>query len=143
MNYKSLNNQLDALLNTNDFLVNSAQFSAFIFDEIKELNWAGFYFFRDGILQLGSFQGKPACNPIPLGKGVCGSAAEKRESILVENVHEFPGHIACASASKSEIVIPLKKNGEVVGVLDVDSDKLDDFDPTDQAYLQRILDLIP
>ncbi|MEC9282781.1 MAG: GAF domain-containing protein [Bdellovibrionota bacterium] len=138
MNYRSLNDQLDALLNTNDFLVNSAQFSAFIFDEIKELNWAGFYFFRDGILQLGSFQGKPACNPIPLGKGVCGSAAEKRESILVENVHEFPGHIACDAASNAELVIPLIKDDKLIGVFDMDSPKLSRFTEEDKLGLELL-----
>ena len=127
MNFNELNKQLSALLNTDDFLVNSAQFSAFIFDEIKDLNWAGFYFFRDGKLSLGSFQGKPACNPIELGKGVCGTAAATRTSQLVEDVHSFPGHIACDAASNSELVIPLVDGEKLIGVFDMDSPMLSRF----------------
>ncbi len=138
MNYNSLNDQLNALLNTDDFLVNSAQFCAFVFDEIKDLNWAGFYFYRDELLQLGSFQGKPACNPIAMGKGVCGTAAESRKSILVEDVHQFPGHIACDAASNSELVIPLIKQGKLIGVFDMDSPKLSRFTTEDKEGMEKL-----
>lgn len=106
--------------------------------------WVGFYLVdKEDELVLGPFQGPVACTRIKKGKGVCGASWERNETLIVPSVDEFPGHISCASASKSEIVIPLKKDGKVIGVLDVDSDELSDFDETDQKYLQQILDLLP
>ena len=104
---------------------NLANASALLWDSLTTLNWAGFYLLEGDRLILGPFQGKPACIEIPIGKGVCGTAALRRETILVPDVHAFPGHIACDSASNSEIVVPLMKNGEVLGVLDIDSPLLD------------------
>lgn len=94
---------------------------ALIFYSVEDLNWAGFYILNNGVLQLGPFQGRPACVAIGLGKGVCGTAAREERTVLVENVHEFPGHIACDCASNSEIVVPIYKNGALWGVLDIDS----------------------
>ncbi len=104
--------------------------------------WVGFYFVKDHELVLGPFQGDIACTRIALGRGVCGSAWQRKEAIIVPDVEEFPGHIACSAASKSEIVIPILNNGIVRSVLDVDSDKIDDFDAIDQRYLEKICALI-
>ena len=109
-----------------------------MFAELSDVNWAGFYLLKDGELVLGPFQGKPACVRIALGKGVCGTAAQRRESIVVPNVHEFPGHIACDSASNSELVVPLIRNGMLLGVLDVDSPVLARFDADDRLGLEEI-----
>ena len=100
---------------------------------MPDLNWAGFYFMQDGSLIVGPFQGKPACVRIAVGDGVCGAAVKERHSILVENVHAFPGHIACDVGSESELVVPLIKNGEIIGVLDLDSPRLARFDADDRA----------
>lgn len=116
--------------------------SALIYDSMDNLNWAGFYLLRDGKLILGPFQGKVACMEIQIGKGVCGTAVAKNETILVENVHEFPGHIACDSASNSEIVIPIHVNGEIYGVLDIDSPILNRFTAKDQAGLEKLVSVI-
>ncbi len=142
--YESLIPQIEGLLyGENNLVANLANIAAAL-REGMNFFWIGFYLVdNEDELVLGPFQGPVACTRIKKGKGVCGTSWEKDEVLIVPNVDEFPGHIACASASKSEIVIPLKKKGEVVGVLDVDSDKMDDFDQIDQAYLQRILDLIP
>ena len=113
-----------------------ANAAALLYDSMDDLNWAGFYLMRGGQLVLGPFVGKVACIHIPLGKGVCGAAAARDATQRVANVHEFPGHIACDGASNSEIVIPLHRNGEVVGVLDIDSPKLDRFDEADQEGLE-------
>jgi GAF domain-containing protein len=104
--------------------------------------WVGFYLVKVGELVLGPFQGPIACTRIRKGKGVCGTAWERGETILVPDVEAFPGHIACSSESKSEIVVPLFKNGEVIGVLDVDSDRLDDFDEVDRKYLEELIGII-
>ena len=105
--------------------------------------WVGFYLVEnEDELVLGPFQGPVACTRIRKGKGVCGSSWAREEALIVPDVDEFPGHIACASASKSEIVIPLRRGDEIIGVLDVDSDKLDDFDQIDQEYLERIISII-
>ena len=114
-----------------------ANSSALLYEQLPDLNWAGYYVLKDGKLILSSFQGKVACMEIPLGKGVCGTAANTGETQLVKNVHEFPGHIACDSASNSEIVIPLTVDGELYGVLDIDSPLLERFDETDQIYLEK------
>ena len=113
--------------------------SAILYDALPELNWAGFYLMNKGSLLLGPFQGKVACIRIALGKGVCGTAAGNDETLVVPNVHEFPGHIACDSASNSEIVVPIHKNGQVVGVLDIDSPKLDRFSKEDKLGLEKFV----
>lgn len=112
-----------------DAVARLANASALIFDVVPDINWAGFYFVKDGELVLGPFQGKPACVRLKIGKGVCGTAVERDETIVVQNVHEFEGHIACDSASQSEIVVPLHgRGGKIVGVLDVDSPILNRFE---------------
>ena len=119
-----------------------ANASALIYDNMEDLNWAGFYIMRNGALVLGPFQGKIACINIPVGKGVCGTAVEKDETLLVEDVHQFPGHIACDSASNSEIVVPIHKNGKVVAVLDIDSPKLSRFTKEDKNGLEKFVNAI-
>lgn len=137
----SLLKELDAVLNTEDFLINSSQFSAFVFENIEDLNWAGFYFYRNEELSLGPFQGKVACSPIALGKGVCGTSALERKTILVEDVHQFPGHIACDSASNSELVVPLIKNDKLLGVFDMDSPSKARFNSELQQLIEDLIDL--
>ena len=135
--YKLLKNQLISLAEEEvNYLPLLSNASALIFEGLTDLNWAGFYLTNKGSLLLGPFQGKVACIRIPLGKGVCGTAAAKNETILVDNVHEFPGHIACDGASNSEIVIPIHYNGEVAGVLDIDSPKFSRFSETDRLGLE-------
>ena len=129
--------QLEALLEGEaDTIANLANASAALMESLEGLNWAGFYLLRGRELVLGPFQGKPACIRIPLGRGVCGTAAERDETQRVEDVHAFPGHIACDSASRSELVVPLHHDGKVVGVLDLDSPRLGRFSPEDQALLE-------
>lgn len=123
-------------------IANLANISAILFENMENINWAGFYLVEDGELILGPFQGKSACIRIKKGRGVCGTAWEENKMQLVENVHEFPGHIACDCASNSEIVFPFHKEGEVVGVLDIDSFKLNNFNDEDVAGLQRLIDYI-
>lgn len=113
--------------------------SAIIYDAMEDLNWAGFYLMNKGSLLLGPFQGKVACIRIALGKGVCGTAAGNDETLVVPNVHEFPGHIACDCASNSEIVVPIHKDGKVVGVLDIDSPKFDRFSKEDKLGLEKFV----
>ncbi len=140
--YQQLIAQCEALLHGERHRVaNAANLSALLFNSLSEVNWLGFYFLEQGELIVGPFQGLPACVRIALGKGVCGTAAATRETQLVPDVHSFPGHIACDSASQSEIVVPLIKNGELIGVLDVDSPVLDRFDETDKAAFERIAEL--
>ncbi|MFD2641075.1 GAF domain-containing protein [Pseudomonas japonica] len=137
--YDLLAAQLEALLSgERDFIANAAQFSAFLYNQVDDLNWAGFYLNRDGELLLGPFQGQVACVRIPFGRGVCGAAAASLQTQRVEDVHAFPGHIACDSASNSELVIPLLKDGRLIGVLDLDSPKLARFGVEDQVGLERL-----
>ncbi|TFF37178.1 GAF domain-containing protein [Pseudomonas sp. RIT623] len=124
-----------------DFIANAAQFSAFLFSQVEDLNWAGFYLNRNEELVLGPFQGQVACVRIPFGRGVCGAAAASRQTQRVEDVHAFPGHIACDSASNSELVIPLVKGGRLIGVLDLDSPKLARFSEADQVGLERLVEV--
>ena len=119
-----------------------ANLSALIYESMDRLNWAGFYLMREGELQLGPFQGKTACTRIQVGKGVCGTSVEKNTIIRVEDVHLFPGHIACDSASESEIVLPIHKGGEVIGVLDIDSPVKNRFSEEDEKYLAKIVEII-
>lgn len=121
------------------FIANLANISALIYSSLDRLNWAGFYLEEDGKLVLGPFQGNVACVEIPFGSGVCGTAAAKDETQLVPDVHQFPGHIACDSASKSEIVVPIHKDGRVVAVLDIDSPVLNRFTKEDQAGLEQLV----
>jgi GAF domain-containing protein len=137
--YQDLAAQLTGLLgDERDRIANAANTSAFLFMSVPDLNWAGFYFMQDGGLVVGPFQGKPACVRIAVGDGVCGAAVKVRRSILVENVHEFPGHIACDAGSESELVVPLFKNGEIIGVLDLDSPRLTRFNAEDQAGMEKL-----
>jgi len=123
-------------------IANLANISAIINEYVTDINWAGFYLMEDGELVLGPFQGKPACIRIPVGKGVCGTTAANKETIVVEDVHEFPGHIACDAASNSEIVIPIMKNGEVFGVLDVDSPLFKRFGDLEKQYLEEVVRIL-
>lgn len=138
-NYQELLQNLEALTEGIPYRTsNLANTAALIWQTIPGLNWAGFYEMTDGALVLGPFQGKPACIRIPLGRGVCGTAAREGRTVRVENVHDFPGHIACDGASNSEIVIPLYKNGTLWGVLDLDSPHFGRFTPEDQQGLERL-----
>jgi L-methionine (R)-S-oxide reductase len=140
--YQQLIAQCEALLHGERHRVaNAANLSALLFNSLPDLNWLGFYFLEQGELVVGPFQGLPACVRIALGKGVCGTAALTRESQLVADVHAFEGHIACDSASQSELVVPLIQNGELIGVLDIDSPLLNRFDAQDQAAFERIAEL--
>ncbi|SEJ00812.1 GAF domain-containing protein [Pseudomonas sp. NFR16] len=137
--YRLLAAQLESLLaDERDFIANAAQFSAFLYTQLDDLNWAGFYLNRNGELVLGPFQGQIACVRIPFGKGVCGTAAQSRKTQRVLDVHEFPGHIACDSASNSELVVPLVKDGKLIGVLDLDSPSLARFSEEDQAGIEQL-----
>lgn len=138
--YRELASQLGGLLHDErDFIANAANLSALVFDLVPDLNWAGFYFLRpNDELVLGPFQGKVACVRIPVGKGVCGAAAAQRQTMLVPDVHAFPGHIACDAASRSELVVPLIKDGKVFGVLDLDSPTPGRFDAEDQAGFEAL-----
>ena len=137
--YDLLAAQLESLLaDERDFIANAAQFAAFLFHELEGLNWAGFYLNKYEELVLGPFQGKVACVRIPFGRGVCGAAASSRQTQRVEDVHAFPGHIACDSASNSELVVPLVKGGRLIGVLDLDSPRLARFGVEDQLGIERL-----
>ena len=137
VDYPALVSGIRALTEDVPYLMaNLANTSALLFETLPNLNWAGFYRMEGGALVLGPFQGKPACIRIAVGKGVCGSAVQEGRTIRVEDVHAFPGHIACDGASKSEIVIPLRKNGEIWGVLDIDSPLVGRFTQEDQQGLE-------
>ena len=138
--YASLVVQLMSLLKgEHDFIANAANFSALLFNSLPNVNWAGFYFLHGDELVLGPFQGNPACVRIPLGKGVCGVAAQQLETIIVPNVHEFPGHIACDVASNAEIVVPLFDGERLLGVLDLDSPIIGRFDDRDAEGLNELV----
>lgn len=137
--YRELDTSLRALLDgERDPIANLANTASLIFQALPDVNWAGFYRLAGNTLMLGPFHGKPACVRIPVGKGVCGMAADRRQTVLVKNVREFPGHIACDAASASEIVVPMIKEGVLLGVLDLDSPRLNRFDAEDQAGLERL-----
>jgi L-methionine (R)-S-oxide reductase len=141
--YDQLAAQLGSLLaGERDLIANAANFSSLIFHSLPDLNWVGFYFAKDSELVLGPFQGQPACVRIRVGQGVCGTAAARCATTIVPNVHEFPGHIACDSASNSEIVIPLIKNDELIGVLDLDSPSPARFDEEDAAGLEEMVRIL-
>ena len=139
-NYQTVAQQLSALTEGVPYEVaNLANVSALLWQEMPDINWVGFYKMTDGALVLGPFQGKPACIRIPVGRGVCGTAVAQDKTQLVYNVHDFPGHIACDSASNSEIVLPIHVNGEIWGVLDIDSPYIGRFTEEDQAGLEQIV----
>lgn len=140
--YTRLAQELAALLaGESDPVANAANAAALIFDALPEVNWAGFYFLKGGELIVGPFQGKPACVRIALGRGVCGTAAAQRRTLVVPDVHQFPGHIACDAASRSEIVVPLIAGGALLGVLDLDSPRPGRFDEADARGLELLADL--
>ena len=141
--YRELARELPALLaGEPDLIANLANTSALLFQSLPDLNWAGFYLLKDGELVVGPFQGKPACVRIPMGKGVCGTAALRRASVIVRDVNQFPDHIACDTASNSEIVVPLLRSGELLGVLDIDSPLLERFDEEDRAGLEQLVAIL-
>lgn len=136
--YNQILTSLSSLLEgEHDMIANMANTSAVLYEFLSDINWAGFYLYKNNELILGPFQGKPACMHIPMGKGVCGVCAKTQLTQRVDNVHEFPGHIACDSASNSEIVIPLVKENTLLGVLDIDSPKFSRFDEEDQLFLEK------
>jgi L-methionine (R)-S-oxide reductase len=137
--YRRLAGALQALLaGEHDLIANAANTAALLFGVLPEVNWAGFYFLRDGALLVGPFQGKPACVRIALGQGVCGTAAAERRTLVVADVHQFPGHIACDVDSRAEIVVPLLRGRELLGVLDLDSTRCARFDSADAAGLEAL-----
>ena len=140
--YAILIPQIEALVTDEpDFIANLSNIAAAL-KQTMNFFWVGFYIVKEEQLVLGPFQGPIACTRIPFGKGVCGASWKERRIMLVPNVEEFPGHIACSSASQSEIVLPAFKNGEVALVMDVDSDKLNDFDNIDQSALEKVIKII-
>lgn len=138
--YQQLCEQLQELLGEeSNFIANAANTCALLYQSLPDINWAGFYIAEGKQLVLGPFQGKPACVRIPFGKGVCGSAAAKRKTVVVPNISRFPGHIACDPASRSEIVVPLLNWGKLIGVLDIDSASLNRFDEDDSEGLESVV----
>ncbi|MGC9931982.1 GAF domain-containing protein [Priestia aryabhattai] len=138
--YELVIKQLRALLEgESNTIANLANASALLNQFLNEVNWVGFYLMEDGELVLGPFQGLPACVRIPLGKGVCGTAAQNQKTERIEDVHAFPGHIACDAASQSEIVVPIVRDGQLLGVLDIDSPTKNRFDEIDQQYLEEFV----
>lgn len=143
VDYSAVCAQLKALTDGVPYEVaNLANASALLWQELADINWAGFYKMKDGALVLGPFQGKPACIRIPVGRGVCGTAVAQDRTQLVPDVHQFPGHIACDCASNSEIVIPIHVNGEIWGVLDIDSPEFDRFSEADQSGLTQFVEIL-
>jgi L-methionine (R)-S-oxide reductase len=139
--YELLIKQLAALIHDEkDVIANLSNASALLNQFLDQVNWVGFYLWKEDELVLGPFQGLPACIRIGYGKGVCGTAVKERKTQLVEDVHQFPGHIACDSASQSEIVVPIIKNDQIYGVLDIDSPILSRFDETDKLYLEKFVE---
>lgn len=141
--YKLINEQLKALIEDTDYdITDYANASALLFSSLEQINWVGFYLMKDGALLLGPFQGRTACTKIAVGKGVCGTAAELDRTIVVADVHQFAGHIACDSASRSEIVLPIHKDGKLTGVLDIDSPMEDRFQKEDEEGLQLFVRIL-
>ena len=140
--YATLQQALGALLaGESDLIANAANFCACVFHTLPELNWAGWYFLQGEQLVLGPFQGRPACVRIAVGRGVCGTAAQRRVSVLVRDVHDFPGHIACDAASRSELVVPCVRHGELLGVFDLDSPRIGRFDEGDRLGIEAAVEL--
>ena len=142
--YAQLAEELAGLLSgESDFVANAANTAALIMDALPDLNWAGFYFLRQDELVVGPFQGPVACTRIRKGRGVCGASWEQARTLIVPDVEAFPGHIACSSLSRSEIVVPIRAGDTIVGVLDVDSTELNAFDEEDQHWLEEVVKIIP
>jgi GAF domain-containing protein len=140
--YEQLAEQTGALLaHERDGVANSANFAALLYHSLADVNWVGFYFHREGELVVGPFQGKPACVRIALGRGVCGTAAQTGQPLIIEDVDQFPGHIACDGASRSEMVLPMLKDGRLLGVFDMDSPLPGRFDAEDRAGCERLLSI--
>ena len=143
MDYETLKKEIKALIDGVPYeIANLANVSAALWQAMENINWVGFYLMNGEKLVLGPFQGKPACIEIPRGRGVCGTAAQEKRTVLVEDVHQFPGHIACDSASNSEIVVPIFKNGAIYGVLDIDSPCFSRFTVEDQRGLEEIVKIL-
>lgn len=141
--YETLCQHLQGLIQDEpDALANLSNAAALLYHSMERINWAGFYLHKEGQLILGPFQGKPACIRIPLGRGVCGTAAQNRQSVVVPDVHQFPGHIACDEASASEIVIPIVQDGRLIGVLDIDSPVEARFEEADRLVLERFVAIL-
>jgi len=141
--YETLNSQLDHLLaGEADWIANLSNAASLLFNQMDAINWAGFYLWREEQLILGPFMGRPACVRIPLGKGVCGTAAERRETVVVPDVHAFPGHIACDAASRSEIVVPIVVGERLIGVLDLDAPVVERFDEIDREQLEAFVAIL-
>ncbi len=141
--FENLLKDMESLLEENTPpLSNISNFISLINDAFRKISWIGFYFAKNDILYLGPFQGKVACTKIKIGNGVCGTSAEKRETVIVEDVHKFPGHIACDSGSNSEIVIPIIQNSRLIGVLDLDSYSFSAFSEIDKIYLEKLVKLL-
>ena len=143
MDYKLLNEELKEIICGVEYdITNYANASALLFDNLTDINWAGFYLLKDEYLYLGPFQGKVACTKIKVGSGVCGTAVKEKSTIIVDNVHEFKGHIACDSSSNSEIVIPIYKEDKIIGVLDIDSPKFSRFTIKDKEGLEEFVKIL-
>lgn len=143
MNYSTIKKQASLLIESTDNLISDlSNIAALLSNSLEDISWAGFYIYSNGKLLLGPFMGKPACTQIEVGKGVCGTAFVKKETVLVKNVHDFSGHIACDSASNSEIVVPIFVKNKVVGVLDLDSTSLNRFDEEDKTGLEGIVEVV-
>jgi L-methionine (R)-S-oxide reductase len=141
--YAQLAQQVEAIVaGEQDLIANMANISAILYWALENVNWAGFYLVKDQQLVLGPFHGQPACIRIPVGKGVCGTAASENSIQLIENVHQFSGHIACDVASNSEIVLPIRQNNQVIAVLDIDSPEIARFDHADKAGLSQIVEIL-
>jgi L-methionine (R)-S-oxide reductase len=141
--YKLINAQVQALISDeSDMIANMANIAAVLFNTLEQINWAGFYLFKHDQLVLGPFQGQPACIRIPMGRGVCGTAASSLQTIVVKDVHAFAGHIACDAASNSEIVVPIIVNKQLVAVLDIDSPVIDRFDEHDRQGLEALASIL-
>src|SRR5688572_28884416 len=140
--YANLRSQVRSLVaDERDFIANAANLSSLLYHSIPDLNWVGFYLHKNDELVLGPSQGQPACVRIAIGKGVCGTAAQRRQTIIVDNVHDFPGHIACDSASNSEFVVPIIKDNHLIGVLDLDSPSIGRFDEEDARGLNEMVEV--
>jgi len=141
--YKLINAQVQALISDeSDMIANMANIAAVLFNTLEQINWAGFYLFKQDQLVLGPFQGQPACIRIPMGRGVCGTAASSLQTLVVKDVHAFAGHIACDAASNSEIVVPIIVNKQLVAVLDIDSPVIERFDEHDRQGLEALASIL-
>ncbi|HHU28194.1 TPA: GAF domain-containing protein [bacterium] len=141
--YELIIKQAESLIDKEcNYVTNLSNLSALLFAHIENINWAGFYLTNNDELHLGPFQGEVACTRIKIGKGVCGTSMQRKETIIVPNVHEFEGHIACSDKSNSEIVVPIIKNDQVLGVIDIDSPLFNNFDEVDQKYLEQLSTII-